>query len=532
MATCHDEVYNLSDDEQESNSDTSDATEVMSSENDDDDLELNPTWSNMTAGLRRIPFIMENKLFVPIPGEGNPIDWFSLLLDNIFLEFICRETNKYALELFCGPSTSELSRITRWKDITVPELKVFLGLLLHTGTIRLNRIQDYWKTNRMFNLPVFRQYMSRDRFLLIMRCLHFSKVIPSTDPQPSDRLHKVREIMNYFNNKMMVVYYPSRELSIDEAMVLWRGRLVFRQYIKGKRHKYGIKLYSVNEPDGLIMKFMVYAGATDELAGKGHASKVVLKLMEGKLGCGHSLFLDNFYNSFSLATKLLARRTYCTGTLRADRKHNPALVKSATLKKGETIAQYAEGVMVGKWKDKRVVLYISNEFENEMATIANKRGVPREKPLPIVQYNAHMKGVDRADQMLSYYPCERKTLRWYKKIFVHFLQMIMINSLHLYSRYQDVNKPKMALYDFRLSVIEALLPPQIPQSVSTPPGRRIMHRLVKNEELDSKGSRKRKRCRVCGKNGIKKLTTYMCEVCPDKPGMCEIDCFDKFHENL
>ena len=40
---------------------------------------------------------------------------------------------------------------------------------------------------------------------------------------------------------MSNIYVPEKELSLDESMVLWRGRLVFRQYIKNISHKYCIK---------------------------------------------------------------------------------------------------------------------------------------------------------------------------------------------------------------------------------------------------------------------------------------------------
>jgi len=43
-------------------------------------------------------------------------------------------------------------------------------------------------------------------------------------------------------------------------MILWRGRLVFRQYIKNKRHKYGVKLYMLTEPTGLARKVLIYSG--------------------------------------------------------------------------------------------------------------------------------------------------------------------------------------------------------------------------------------------------------------------------------
>lgn len=98
--------------------------------------------------------------------------------------------------------------------------------------------------------------------------------------------------------------------------------LQFRQYLKGKRQKFGIKLYTLCDPHGLILRFFIYCGVVEDMGGKGHAANVVLKLMQRKLNCGHSLYMDNYYNSVCLAAALLRRKTHCTGTLRLDRKFN------------------------------------------------------------------------------------------------------------------------------------------------------------------------------------------------------------------
>lgn len=73
-----------------------------------------------------------------------------------------------------------------------------------------------------------------------------------------------------------------------------------------------------------------------------------MHLMKDKLNVGHSLFMDNFFNSCALTEKLLKENTYYTGTLRKDRKSNPKEVISAKLAKGETIAQYSKKIMIGK----------------------------------------------------------------------------------------------------------------------------------------------------------------------------------------
>lgn len=80
----------------------------------------------------------------------------------------------------------------------------------------------------------------------------------------------------------------------------------------------------LTEPDGLILKFRVYVGSQDkDVAGKRHAEKVVMQLLQKYLHNGHALYMDNFYHSFTLAKRLLDNNTYCSGTLRKDLKENP-----------------------------------------------------------------------------------------------------------------------------------------------------------------------------------------------------------------
>ena len=70
------------------------------------------------------------------------------------------------------------------------------------------------------------------------------------------------------------------------------------------------------------------------------------------------------------------------------------------------------------WKDKRLVQMIRMIHE---ATLANteqkdrKTNIEIKKPYAVVQYNKFMKGVERADQYLSYYSVLRKTVKWSKE---------------------------------------------------------------------------------------------------------------------
>ncbi|KAJ8942222.1 hypothetical protein NQ314_010122 [Rhamnusium bicolor] len=74
---------------------------------------------------------------------------------------------------------------------------------------------------------------------------------------------------------MRSVLTPGRILVIDESMIPFKGRVQFRQYIKNKSHKYGVKLYKICTVDGYTSKVIVYTGKNEKVSGQGHSEIVV-----------------------------------------------------------------------------------------------------------------------------------------------------------------------------------------------------------------------------------------------------------------
>ena len=66
-------------------------------------------------------------------------------------------------------------------------------------------------------------------------------------------------------------FYPRKKLSIDESLVLFKGRLSFKQYIKFKRARFGIKYYQLCTTDGIVLDYVIYhGGMTNELTMTNH----------------------------------------------------------------------------------------------------------------------------------------------------------------------------------------------------------------------------------------------------------------------
>ena len=89
--------------------------------------------------------------------------------------------------------------------------------------------------------------MSGNRYqsISILEFLHFNgnTFYDATDPD-RDCLFKVRPLIEYLVKRLKEAYIPSREISTDEELMLWKGRPGFKQYIPNKRCRFGISAYA------------------------------------------------------------------------------------------------------------------------------------------------------------------------------------------------------------------------------------------------------------------------------------------------
>ncbi|KAJ8953488.1 hypothetical protein NQ318_023609 [Aromia moschata] len=184
---------------------------------------------------------------------------------------------------------------------------------------------------------------------------------------------------------------------------------------------------------------------------------LVLRILRPYLNKGHHIYMDNFYNSVPLSSKLLTYKTHTIGTLRANRRGNPGVVIKIKLRKGEHIWRKKQNisVYVSKWKDKRDIYAITTGYQPRIVTVRNRYGVENVKPCEVDAYNQHMSGIDRSDQMMSYYSCPRKTIRWYKKVIFHLLDVAVWNAYFLYNN-AGVRTKRITFVDFREAIVKSL----------------------------------------------------------------------------
>lgn len=77
-------------------------------------------------------------------------------------------------------------------------------------------------------MPFFRNAMSRDWYLLILRNLHFQN--NKQVQQSKTQLYKIRPVLNLKKKKIGKLFYPFQNLVIDESMIIFKGRVIFKEY--------------------------------------------------------------------------------------------------------------------------------------------------------------------------------------------------------------------------------------------------------------------------------------------------------------
>jgi len=91
--------------------------------------------------------------------------------------------------------------------------------------------------------PIFGSIISMDRFESICNFMHFNNNDHVGTYQGPSKLFKIYPVLSNLNTKFQSLYLPGQNIAIDESLLLWRGRLSFRQYIPLKSSKFGIKSY-------------------------------------------------------------------------------------------------------------------------------------------------------------------------------------------------------------------------------------------------------------------------------------------------
>jgi hypothetical protein len=103
-------------------------------------------WEDITMGDKKLNTYTFTKNAGPqfhLLPDAELMDYFSLFFSDELLNSIVVETNRYVRHKSLELQLSPRSIWRGWSDVSVPEMKVFLGLIINMGLMPLPDIKDY-----------------------------------------------------------------------------------------------------------------------------------------------------------------------------------------------------------------------------------------------------------------------------------------------------------------------------------------------------------------------------------------------------
>jgi hypothetical protein len=174
----------------------------------------------------------------------SPLAYFQIFVTAAMIDEVVHYTNLYSVQ-----------KTGRSVNTNRKELEQLLGMFFHMGLVKMSGIRQYWETASAFE-PVC-SVMSRNRFTALLYSLHFVDNMSVTEEtKQADKLWKIRPWLDAIRTNCLTVA-PEEHCSIDEMMIPFNGKTSpIRQYIKGKPHPWGFKVWGRAEVDGLHYDFM------------------------------------------------------------------------------------------------------------------------------------------------------------------------------------------------------------------------------------------------------------------------------------
>ncbi|KAL9983136.1 hypothetical protein ACROYT_G005268 [Oculina patagonica] len=200
----------------------------------------------------------------------------------------------------------------------------------------------------------------------------------------NDSFKKKWPMVDLLECKFSAAYVPGKNITVDEGLVKFNGRLSFKQYMPVKPDKFGIKVWLLADAETYyVPRLQVYLGKDqtniDLFRWRGLGHYVVWTLGEPFLDAHRHFFFDNFFTSADLMLSLHTRNTYACSTACTNRRDFPADLKRTKLVHDEVRTRQSGNLVTTMWRDERVVSIMSTNTAPQPEITAVESACRRKK---------------------------------------------------------------------------------------------------------------------------------------------------------
>jgi hypothetical protein len=442
-------------------------------------------------------------------------------------------TRLHFLQLFLTPALMESwAQLTNaaagaaWQPTDSYELLAFIGVHIYMGIDSLPQRRMYWQADTRH--PTVAAVLSRDRFEAITRYLRVSP--PEAGAAPRNPFSFVRAFIASLNHSFPRHWNPGCHLALDESMVSFRGRSDIKQFVPGKPHPHGYKIW-VLANENYMLQFQLYEG---KAAAGPSIHDMVMQLTSLYRNNNHVLYIDTLFTSPTLMASLFNVGIRVCGSVKRNRIGMPSAAELtpaqlAAIPRGAHLQMQRGDATLCAWRDKKLILLLYNHIDPNLLTTMQRWGddgviYQLGCPQAISDYFHHARAVDVINQLHYSYLPGRKSRKCWTRLVWWLIDICILNAYRLWQVQHPDESHLSIRMQLALELMECLPADRRPQrGAQAPTGAPALAKDHYSLLTQVRGD-----CKHCSHQPDRRVTTfYICTKC--RAHLCVGACFAAYH---
>ncbi|XP_020928346.1 piggyBac transposable element-derived protein 5 isoform X4 [Sus scrofa] len=424
-----------------------------------------------------------------MPPSASAMDFFQLFVPDNVLKNMVVQTNMYARKF-----QERFGSDGAWVDVTLPEMKAFLGYVISTSTSHCESVLSIWSggfySNRSLALV-----MSQARFEKILKYFH---VVAFRSSQTTHGLYKVQPFLDSLQTSFDSAFRPSQTQVLHEPLIdedpVFIATCTERELRKRKKRKFSLWVRQCSST-GFIIQCILFADlgpqmhfkslipsllqhqiyvhlkegsgpdGLDALKNKPQLHGMVAKnLCRNAAGKNYIIFTGPSITSLTLFEEFEKQEIYCCGLL-SSRKSDctglpPSMLSNPATPpaRGQHQIRMKGSMSLICWYNKGHFRFLTNAYSPmQQGVIIKRRSGEIPCPLAVEAFAAHLSYICKYDDKYSKYFISHKPNKTWQQVFWFAISIAINNAYILYKMSDAYHVKRYSRAQFGERLVRELL---------------------------------------------------------------------------
>ncbi|XP_075059550.1 piggyBac transposable element-derived protein 5 [Mixophyes fleayi] len=397
--------------------------------------------------------------------HSSVMDFFQLFVPDNVIKNMVTQTNMYAKKF-----QERFGSDDAWEDVTLAEMKAFLGYMISTSTHHCESVLSIWSSGFYSNKSIA-AVMTQSRFEKILKFFH---IVAFRSSQTTHSLYKIQPFLNSLQNGFDSSFRPSQTQVLHEPLIdedpVFIATCTERELRKRKKRKFSLWVRQCSST-GFICQIYVHlkegsgTDGLDTLKYKPQLHSMVAKnLCQNSSGKNYIIFTGPSITSLNLFEEFEKQDIYCCGLLSSRKSDCTGLPLSmmnnteVPQSRGHYEIRMKGNMSLICWYNKGHFRFLSNAYSpTQKGVIIKRKSGEIPCPLAVEAFAAHLSYICKYDDKYSKYFISHKASKTWQQVFWFSISIAINNAYILYKMSDAYHVKKYSRTQFGDRLVRELL---------------------------------------------------------------------------